>query len=31
MARRQFMQATVGIEPVATGPGFSIYAIADLA
>lgn len=31
MARRQFMQATAGIEPVATGPGFSIYAIADLA
>lgn len=30
MARRQFMQATAGIDPVATGPGFKIYAVADL-
>jgi hypothetical protein len=30
LARRQFIQATTGVDPVATGPGFSIYAVADL-
>lgn len=30
IARIQFTQATAGIDPVATGPSFSIYAVADL-
>jgi hypothetical protein len=30
LARRQFSEATAGVRPVAEGPGFSIYAVADL-
>lgn len=30
LARRQFAQATTGVAPVARGPDFTIYAVADL-